>query len=182
MRRRSRCAGPGLQRDRRGGRACNCQRVADLRLPGREVGGNLLIHAEGLVFRLPRPCVLVLWQHHELGDQPGPSQRWRQLHELHTPDRSAERLCPRLLQGVRHGYVSDLEPGMHYLHDQGADLDTGTRQVADAEANPTSFTIAVAFWFAITKSIGDTWRERWNAFAHSIARFPAARRRRRQRS
>ena len=71
---------------------------------------------------------------------------------------------------------------MHYLHDQVGDLHTDTEQGADSEANPTSITIAVWFYFGLTRSIGDTWRDRWNAVAHSIARFPAARRRRRQRS
>jgi hypothetical protein len=70
---------------------------------------------------------------------------------------------------------------MHHLHDQVADLYTDTEQSADSEANPTRITITVGFYFALTKSIGDTWRDQWNAFAHSIARFPAARRRRRQR-
>jgi hypothetical protein len=133
------------------------------------------------VFGLPQPSVLVLWQHHELGDQPRSIKHRHQLLELYTGDRAAERLRSRLISGMRHGYLSDFVPCMHHLHDQVANPYTDTEPIAEPAANPRSVAFTFAFGFALTESIGGTWCDQRNAFTHCIARFLAARRHRRRR-
>jgi hypothetical protein len=130
------------------------------------------------VFGVPRPGVLVVRQHRELGDQPCPIGCRHQLHELYSADRAAHRLRPRLIQGLRDGYLGDFGPCLRHLHDQVVSPTTGTEPVAEPEANPAgvAFTCAFKFSFALIKPIGASGRGRWNAFAHRFAGFGAARR------
>jgi hypothetical protein len=110
----------GLKRIRGWCADCDRDRVARVRLSRCQAGLHVLVHNEEFLFGISRAGHVVVWQHHELGDQPSPIRYSRQLHELNTIDHSAERRRQGVVSGVRHGYCGEFRSRVRHLHNQAA--------------------------------------------------------------